>query len=78
VAMAPEMKFLRPPVIEVIDREMAAIIRRKTGAERLQISNGMYVSARRMILSHLRAEHPQWDEPRLRDAAARRLAHRTG
>jgi hypothetical protein len=76
--MAPRIKSLRPPVIEVIDREMAAIIRAKTGAERLRISNGMWVSARRMILSHLRAEHPQWDERRLRDAAAQRLAHRTG
>ncbi len=76
--MAPEMKSLHPPVIEVIDREMAAIIRSKTGAERLRISNGMYLSARRMILSHLRAEHPEWDELRFRDAAARRLAHRTG
>ena len=76
--MAPEIKSLRPPVIEVIDREMAAIIRTKTGAERLRISNGMYVSARRMILSHLRAEHPDWDDLRVRAAAARRLAHRTG
>ena len=72
------MKSPRPPVIEVIAPEMAAVIRSKTGAERLQISNGMYVSARRMILSHLRAEHPEWDELRLRDEAARRLAHRTG
>ena len=78
MAMAPEIKSPRPPVIDVIDREMAAIIRTKTGAERLRISNGMYAHARRMILSHLRAEHPQWDEFRLRDAAARRLAHRTG
>lgn len=78
VAMAPEIKSPRPPVIEVIDREMAAIIRTKTGAERLRISNGMYVSARRMILSHLRAEHPQWDALCLRDAVAWRLAHRTG
>jgi hypothetical protein len=73
--MVPETKSLLPPVIEVIDPEMAAFIRSKTGAERLRIAN---VSARRMILSQLRAEHPDWDELRLRDAAARRHAHRTG
>ena len=78
MAMAPEMNSSHRPVIEVIDPEMAAVIRTKTGAERLRISNGMYVSARRMLLSHLRVEHPDWDDLRVRAAAARRLAHRTG
>jgi hypothetical protein len=73
--MAPEMKSPRLPVI---DPEMAAVIRSKTGAERLRIASAMYASVRRMILSHLRAEHPDWDELRIGDAAARRLAHRTG
>jgi len=76
--MAPDLKSVHQPVIEVIDPEMAAVIHSKTGAERLRIANGMYVSARRMILSHLRAEHPDWDDSRVRAATARRLAHRTG
>jgi hypothetical protein len=76
-AWAIDSAMKRQPVIEVIDRDMAAILRSKTGAERLRIANGMYLSARRMILSDLRAKHPQWDELRLNEAAARRLAHRT-
>jgi len=56
---------------------MAAVIRSKTGAERLRIANGMFVSARRMIRSHLRAEHPNWGESRLEEAVARRLSHRS-
>jgi hypothetical protein len=68
---------LSRPVIEVIDPAMAAVIRTKTGAERLRIANGMFVSARRMIRSHLRAKHTDWGESRLEEAVARRLSHRT-
>lgn len=61
--------------IEVIDDAMAAVLRRKTGAERLAIAFGMFASARRMLISHLRAEHPDWDEERITREAARRLSH---
>ena len=61
--------------VEVMSEEMAAILRQKTGAERLQIANDMFVSARRMLLSHLRAEHPDWNDLRIEREAARRLSH---
>jgi len=64
-----------PTLIEIIDDEMVKVIRSKTGAERLQISSGMYASARRMILSHLRAQHADWDDQRISREAARRLSH---
>jgi len=54
---------------------MAKIIRSKTGAQRLTIASGMYSSARRMLLSHLRAQHPDWEEQRIQREAARRLSH---
>jgi hypothetical protein len=60
---------------DVMDDEMAEILRSKTGAQRLAIANGMYASARRMLLSHLRTEHADWDDQRLRLEAARRLSH---
>jgi len=53
---------------------MARIIRGKTGVERLRIASGMYASARQMLLSHLRAEHAEWDERRIQQEAARRLS----
>jgi hypothetical protein len=64
-------------VIEVIDPEMAAVLRSKSGAQRLQIANGMFASARRLLLSHLRAEHPAWSEQELQEGVAGRLLHRT-
>jgi len=74
--MKPSQKFSsRPAVIEVMDDAMAEIVRSKTGAERLRIASDMYASARRMLLSHLRSEHADWDEPRIQREAARRLSH---
>ena len=61
--------------IEVISEEMAAVLRRKTGAERLAIASRLFSSARTMLLHHLRARHPEWDELQIQREAARRLSH---
>lgn len=63
--------------IEVIDEETAAMLRQKTGAERLAIAHRMFESARRMLLSHLRSVHPDWDQHQIEREAARRLSHGT-
>lgn len=65
------------PVIEIIEPEMAAILRRKTEAERLHIAWGMWRSARDMIQNLLRADHPDWPEQTVQKEVARRLAHGT-
>jgi len=64
-----------PKHIEVVDEEMAAVLRAKTPAERLEIANGMWRFARQMILGVLAQEHPDWDESRVQREAARRLSH---
>ena len=61
--------------IEVIDDDMARILRAKTGAERLKIANDMFLSARRMIASHLAAEHPDWTEEMIQRETSRRISH---
>lgn len=61
--------------IEVLSDEMAAILRQKTGAERLSIANGMFVSARQMITSALREAHPDWSDQQVTREVARRLSH---
>jgi hypothetical protein len=66
---------LDPRQIEVMDDQMADMLRQKTGAERLAIAFGLFSSARRMLLSHLRTEHPDWDEQQIIAEAARRLSH---
>jgi len=64
-----------PRRIEVLDDEMAAVLRAKTGAERLKIASGLFAAARRMIASQLAAEHPDWGAARIQEETARRLLH---
>jgi hypothetical protein len=64
-----------PKQIEVLDEEMAEILRAKTGAERLKIASGLIASARRMLSSQLAADHPDWDERQIQEEVARRLSH---
>ena len=61
--------------IEVVDDDMARVMRSKTGAERLAIASGMFASARRMLSTHLEQKHPEWTPERLQREVARRLAH---
>jgi hypothetical protein len=66
-----------PRSIEVVDWDMAAILRNKTEAERLSIAWGMWQSARDMLSTLLRHEHPDWKEQEVQQEVARRLAHAT-
>jgi hypothetical protein len=38
----------------------------------------MYAAARRMLLSSLAAEHPDWDARQVMEETARRLSHGAG
>lgn len=70
-----ERKQPSPLTIEVVDDAMARVYAAKSGAERLAIASGMFRSAREMLLSHLRAEHPEWSDVRISEEAAHRLSH---
>jgi hypothetical protein len=60
---------------EMIDDAMVAVLRTKTPAERLAISNGMWRSARRMIEAMLHKEHPDWSDEAIQRETARRISH---
>lgn len=64
-----------PANLDVVDEAMAAVLRQKTEGERLAIAHGMWTHARKMILSVLRGEHPDWSEEQIGREAARRLSH---
>ena len=64
----------RRPPIEIVDRDMAAILREKTEAERLQIAWGMWSFAREMIENTLRAEKAGWSDSEIHREVARRLS----
>jgi len=64
--------------LELLDDDMVEVLSAKSGAERLAIAAGMFRSARRMILSHLQQEHPDWGASEIQRETLRRLSHGTG
>ena len=65
----------RKPVIEVMDDNMAEILKRKTPAERLAIAFALWSSARDMLTTMLAGQHPDWSKERIAAETARRLSH---
>ncbi|MDZ4847673.1 MAG: hypothetical protein SGI77_00120 [Pirellulaceae bacterium] len=65
----------RHPVIEVMDNEMACILREKTEVERLRIANRMWKSARVILRGAIRTEHPDWTIEQVNQEIARRISH---
>jgi hypothetical protein len=64
--------------LEVVEPAMVAVLGAKTGSERLAMASGMFRSARQLLSSHLRCEHPEWTEKQLRGEVAHRLSRGTG
>ncbi|MEP7012856.1 MAG: hypothetical protein ABJC13_21240 [Acidobacteriota bacterium] len=67
-----------PKKIETIDDEMLPFLRAMSGAERLQVANRMFLSARRILTSHLTAEHPDWSTEQIQAEVSRRIALGSG
>ena len=75
---ASEMKSggrLDPRSVEIVDEDVAQILRAKTGAERLAIAFEMFDSVWNMLTSMLTADHPDWSEQEVRGEVIRRLSH---
>lgn len=61
--------------IEVVNDDMAEVLRSKTPAERIRIGFGLWTSARNMLMVNLKKTYPEWDTERLNREVARRLSH---
>jgi hypothetical protein len=66
---------LDPRRIEMVDEDMAAVLRRMTGAQRLKIAEGMFRSARQTIACFLKQRHPDWDDQQVQRETVRSLSH---
>ena len=64
----------REPVIEVMDDAMADVLRRMTGEQRLRIMVGLCRTGRKLVEANVRTDHPDWDDERVRQAVAERIA----
>lgn len=63
-----------PRRIEVIDDVSAAILRKMSGAERLDMGRRMFRSMRAELVHFLRTQHPEWSEEQVRREVARRVS----
>ena len=66
--------WLDPKRYEIMDEEMARIIRAKTPDERLAIAESLWRMAHRLIKGALRQDNPQWSEEQLDRETARRMS----
>ncbi|MGL4554125.1 MAG: hypothetical protein ACRC33_23425 [Gemmataceae bacterium] len=64
-----------PRRLEVMDDAVAAIMRRKTPAEKLAMLDDMWEFARDLVRAALSKEHPAWSPEELAQAVARRMAY---
>ena len=76
--MSAEGEYRRVrPEPECISDEVAAIMRRKTPAEKIAMIDDLWAMARSLIKGHVRSEHPEWSEERITREIARRMSHET-
>ena len=63
---------------EIVDDEMAVVLRGKTPVERLQIAFGLWTSTKNMLERLLKSQHPDWDDRAVKAEVAKRMSHGTG
>jgi hypothetical protein len=59
--------------IEVVDDDVAAILRRKTPAQRIEMALAANRLVRLRIAGHLQTLHPDWDKAAIEAQVARRM-----
>ncbi len=64
---------LDPSRIEMIDDDMAEVLRRKTPLERVAMVFDANKTMRLLLEAHFRDRHPDWDDQQIAAAIARRL-----
>ena len=66
---------MQEPSVEVVDLEMAAVLRTRSPAERFETLNQLWHHARDLLDSQLRQDHPEWSAKDRAQEVARRLSN---
>ena len=64
-----------PAQVEVVDDAVAAILRGKSGAEKIRMVAGGWPLLRAMHASQIRRDHPDWPEETVQSETSRRMAN---
>jgi hypothetical protein len=62
----------------MVDSRVAAILRAKSGMERLRIAHEAWELARARLTAFIAAKHPEWDRQQIQAAVAKRLSRDPG
>ncbi len=60
---------------EIIDDQMADILRQKNEVERLEIAARLWQSAREIVEGAIKTNHPDWSEEQVDREIAHRMSH---
>ena len=55
--------------------EMVAVLRQKTGAERLAIAHRMWRFGYQLVSQSVKNQNPSWSDDEIREEVARRMSH---
>ena len=66
-------RSIDPRNIEVIDEELANVLRKKTPAERVEMIAAANRTARLLAAAGIRYQHPDWDESQVQREIIRRV-----
>lgn len=61
----------------MVDSRVAAILRAKSGMERLRLAHEAWELAHARLTAFLAAQHPHWDKQQVQAAVAKRLSRDT-
>jgi hypothetical protein len=64
----------RKPVIEVIEDDLADVLRRMSGAQKLRCLDSMFRSIAGMIRCSIREAHPDWSPEQVSRETSKRIA----
>ncbi len=64
--------------LDIVDHDVASVLRSKSGVERLRIAHEAWELARVRLAAFLSAQHPEWDEKEVRREVAKRLSRESG
>jgi hypothetical protein len=64
--------------LDIVDTEVARVLRAKSGMERLRLAHEAWELARERLTAFLSAEHPDWEQEAVRREVAKRLSRESG
>jgi hypothetical protein len=67
-----------PRRIEVVDDEVARILRGMSGMDRLRLAHEAWELARERLIAFVSSRNPQWSSERVSQEVAKRLGHESG